>query len=104
MSNCRIGDIAVVIKSPTGKNLGKIVKCIRRIEVNEIIDGRRMNIADDVVWLTDSTLTWTKKGGSHEYEAHFCRDSILKPLRDDDGDDETMIWAGKPNKKVLENQ
>lgn len=100
MSNCRIGDIAVVIKSPTGKNLGKIVKCIRRVEVHEIIDNKRMNIKDDVVWLTDSPLTWTKKDGSHEYEAHFCRDSILKPLRDDDGEDESLSWC-KPVKKEL---
>lgn len=74
--NCKPGDLAV--------NVGGLPHCRGRIYVVlRPYDGhvfRREN-----AWWCD----WRGQ------EVHVC-DEHLRPIRDQDGEDETLSWAGKP--------
>ena len=98
--NCRIGDLAIVVRSVTGKSVGTIVKCIRRIEVGEIVDGIRINALDGTLWLVDRKMDWIKPSGV-KYTMSAVHDRNLRPIRDDEGDDETLTWAGKPKMETM---
>ena len=75
--NCKQGDLAVVAKL-TNQNLlphmGRIVRCVR------------ISRRDDRCWVTEPEL----QPGAAVY------DGCLRPIRDSDGEDETLTWAGKP--------
>lgn len=81
--NCKEGDLAIVVKSYAG-NEGKIVRCVRYIGV---VDGWR----GDDYWVVDSILTTNT--GLH---GPYAPDSFLRPIRDQDGPDETLTWKDVP--------
>ena len=86
--NCKQGDLAVVVRSVCG-NEGKIVRCLRYVRGMELgIDGC-WHECD--IWETDTVMPgWTGALGKS------IADSQLRPIRDQDGEDETLTWAGKP--------
>lgn len=93
--NCEQGDIAIVVRSKNGRNLGKIVTCLRlatRAEIN-----LSNNVCPGAIWVTDRPLTWSNA----EFPS-FCRDvclasdDSLKPLRGNEQDDTTETDAGIP--------
>jgi hypothetical protein len=85
--NCKPGDLAVVVavRGADQKNkahIGKIVTAAERIDGNE--------------WKTEPLLI--------DLEGYFSwislDDSELRPIRDNDGEDETLQWAPVPTKET----
>lgn len=74
------GDLAIVIKSATGKAIGKIVECIK-------IDGF-FGEAQTPVWLVHSSSKIQTIGGEAEFEAHVLQTWLRRipndPLPDED--------------------
>ena len=83
--NCRPGDLAIVVKSNAG-NEGVLLDVIRQAEI-----GSWLCIA-----LTEGVGTIRRFMPGDQV---ICTDSCLRPLRDNDGQDETLTWAGLPNKQ-----
>lgn len=71
--NCKQGDLAIVVRSPDGVNLGKIVRCIRFI-------GMYHGCPD--VWETDRPLEWRDGRGGDVLDC-ASMDSYMRPLRGD---------------------
>lgn len=81
--NCRPGDLALIVRSVAG-NEGKIVRCIKFI-------GAVPGFAGNDRWEIDTFLpaNWGRTANSFH-------DAWLRPLRDEEGDDEMIQIAGKP--------
>lgn len=75
--NCKKGDLAIVVRSHDGINLGRPVRCIRLI-------GEHRGWSN--VWETDIELTW-RKGRRFELD-RAAPDECLRPIRGDLLDDE----------------
>lgn len=74
--NCKPGDLAVIIRARKKPEwLGRVVEVIRPF--------------DSESWVTDPMPS----------EFVSVMDCALRPIRDSDGEDETLIWAGLPNKQ-----
>lgn len=87
--NCKQGDLAVKIKADPKDEIpiGAIVKCIK--------------YADGICAITDEKiLGWDVefRGSNRCPEGYpwFALDEYLRPIRDQDGEDETLTWAGNP--------
>lgn len=89
--NCKQGDLAVVVTNNFG-NLGKLVTCLR-FATGE--DYKKYKVEDPMepAWVVDSLLM-----GSHRL-VPLVRDSSLRPIRDNPGQDETLSWAPVPKQK-----
>lgn len=109
--NCKPGDLAVIVKSDNIMNIGKLVRVILPSPGNHLpigshyfvkgIDFRRSG--DWFCWIVESCsspLIATPSG-----ELHIVRpfsDRCLRPIRDQDGEDEMIRIAGKPNKEKVD--
>lgn len=84
--NCRPGDLAIIVKSVAG-NEGKIVRCIRLLPSGSdkkfVFDGPR--------WVIDRPVP-----DSIGLEISSLADCALRPIRDNDGEDEMLRITGKP--------
>lgn len=103
--NCKQGDLAFIVKSISG-NEGKIVRCA-------VFLGNyyfKANFVSSLAWgvvaeglnlpnYTAENHEWCRKRG---FDAVFS-DSALRPIRDSDGQDETLTWAGKPKEVIHES-
>jgi hypothetical protein len=81
--NCRPGDLAVVVAGSPAANVGKVIRVV------ELDDG----------------LHWTYEGrllGHFGTPAKVVADDCLRPLRDSDGQDETLSWKEVPKVDFLE--
>lgn len=92
--NCKQGDLAIIVKSRAG-NEGKIVTCLRLATEAELF-ADNFTTKFGPVWVTDlivdtCNVFGISTGGSH----HVC-DVFLRPIRDQDGEDEMIRIAGKP--------
>lgn len=77
--NMKVNELGIVIGCFNQKDfIGKIVRC------KESFYSTRYKCA---AWIVDVDL-----GGNFEGIA----DKHLRPIRDSDGEDETLTWAGKP--------
>ena len=76
--NCKQGDIAIVIRSTMG-NEGKIVQCIRYIPEYQ-----------------GSADWWELDVISPEGKPYGIKDSWLKPIRGEDGPDQSLNWIPVP--------
>jgi hypothetical protein len=81
--NCKPGDLAVIVRSIAG-NEGKIVRCVTPVFMDGIL-GAGMR------WVTDPPLPDFLGNGSYP-----PLDANMRPIRDNDGADETLTWASKP--------
>ena len=88
--NCKPGDLAVVVRRRySDANVGKLVRTVRLVA--DILD------ADGPCWEVESL-----SGVLSHRDLKFCgltgwfEDSRLRPIRDSDGEDETLTWAGRP--------
>lgn len=83
--NCKKCDKAIIVGAFNRPDfIGRIVS---------VVDGPRLNRRRNVYyWKVDIDLD----GHSGVADKH------LRPLRDSDGEDETLTWAGKPEKKEKE--
>lgn len=86
--NCRPGDLAVIVRATRIENLGKIVRCIRlHTDPLRDADGMRWRMAQaEPRWVIDPPIRNTE--GVRMLTAP---DSALRPIRDNDGTDETLI-------------
>jgi len=73
--NCKPNDLAV-ISYPGNSYDGYIVRCVQFV-------GGEHNY-----WRIDRLLP--------EQAQPWIADCILRPIRDQDGEDQTLTWAGKP--------
>ena len=88
--NCKQGELAVIVRSKAG-NEGRIVKCVRLASIDEILGNFHFSWAGLVVWVVDAELPATLFGTTNMFP-----DERMRPLRDGEGTDETLTWAGKP--------
>ena len=89
--NCKQGDLAVIVRSGHGHE-GKIVRCLDMYVGYSTYYGKRLHSpSESIVWLLDATL---HKGDQANNLANDCN---LRPIRDQDGQDETLIYAGFPS-------
>lgn len=99
---CKPGDLAVVVAAPyTREMLGRFVIVERQAVHGEILDGFPIAIgaAAGVVWVVRSAVSGTKMpvtllNGAVGYalERGF-RDSFLRPIRPNEGEDESLSWS-----------
>lgn len=75
--NVKPGDLAVVVMGVPERNIGKILR-VQRL----------------CAWATvqQGTPVWDCDDPDCVYA-----DAALRPIRDQDGEDETLTWAGKPS-------
>lgn len=92
--NCKQGDLAVIVRSYAG-NEGKIVRCVRLSYAPCLLPGGAL-IERCPLWETDAVLLGCS-GRSDE----FVPDFQLRPIRDNDGEDEMLRIAGLPNKQEV---
>lgn len=91
--NCKQGDLAIVVRANNPANLGKLVTCLEFIPDKVFTDPDGTERPHQA-WLVDVEMTGFA-GDKH----YFIEDFKLLPLRDSDGQDETLTWAGLPKKK-----
>lgn len=95
--NCKQGDLAVIVYSPSNPlNIGRFVRCIQLVPERGSVDGRHWYVpVGTVTWLVEtdgSPITW----GPHGYvQRRAYADHCLRPIRDNDGEDQTLTWAPK---------
>ena len=96
--NCKQGDLAIVVAG-NPNNLGKPVTCLRFIPKGARTPSKAVAVHDG--WETDIPLhvTWTFPSGKEvKGMSNYSGDCYLRPIRDAPGEDETITWAGKPEK------
>lgn len=94
--NCKQGDLAIFVKSAAG-NEGKIVQCV------EYVGKKALHFPDGKIEEVDCWITEPQfPGWSGQTKNVFTPDDFLRPIRDNDGQDETLTWAGLPKKKGVE--
>lgn len=52
--NVKQGDLAVIVHSETGRNLGKIVEVLKLLGESPVFDGRLWNPGDGPSWLVEA--------------------------------------------------
>jgi len=85
--NCRPNDLAAVVAGLPECDIGKVVKVLKSCMVN-----------DKAYWSYEGAICFTENGSTADYIA----DGLLRPIRDNDGEDETLTWAGKPKKVTVD--
>ena len=90
---CRQGDLAVIVRSVAG-NEGKIVRCVKFVP--DLVLCRPGNTLSPALpgWRVDPPM-WS----AHGTLSRHAFDYQLRPIRDNDGEDEILRVVGKPNVK-----
>ena len=90
MKNCKVGDLAVVIKSDFPENVGILVN---------VLAAHPFYVAEWYVEVLGRAVAGhageMSRAGAGGRKVR-CADSALRPIRDQPGDDETLTWAGLP--------
>ena len=87
--NCKQGDWAIVVHSVAG-NEGKIVRCVRLV-------GNELWVGPDGI--AELSATWELDRHLRNFGGDLtnrCMDKQLRPIRDNDGEDEILRIAGRP--------
>lgn len=106
MANCRVGDLAVIVKASkvTGqKNVGRIVEILGVAKSGEHY-GAKFHADCNGAWFVRAVgapLTAMSNHGPLMLSVIAVPDHRLRPIRDQHGDDETLTWAGLPRKNYL---
>lgn len=100
--NCKPGDLAVIVRATYAENLGRIVHVVEPwpfrgypIGYTMHFRGRKWRIACDADWVIEPVgrpLIGAHAGHSWSAAPDFC----LRPIRDQDGEDEILRLVGKP--------
>ncbi len=102
--NCKPGDLAMVIRGIwTPELAGRFVTVVRLAVPGEVIDAVVYSQSGPG-WVVESSaggLPVRIRSGPDAGKLLFkrqrvIRDELLRPIRDNDGEDETLAWAGKP--------
>lgn len=98
--NCKPGDMAVVIGD--GPFAGMIVEILYAAPMEEfnLPDGYPHEAGGPAEWVIKMPRpvpALIERSSIPRMTIYGCgRDSRLRPIRDSDGEDETLAWAGKP--------
>lgn len=84
--NCRSGDLAVTFGAPMDNGL--IVNVIERAGFHSAIGE---------LWMVESIGSDFHVEPGRLSKKACWPDRLLRPIRDQPGDDEALAWAGKPN-------
>jgi hypothetical protein len=92
--NCKPGDMAVVVNTRHNHELlGRVVDVVGPTCIGELFVARIFG--QEVLQMDRGRfLSWVVKNGD---DCWLHSDHSLRPLRDNDGEDETLTWAGKPH-------
>lgn len=107
--NCKPGDLAVIVRSTLG-NLGKIVRVIGPSFCNGLKFGETtVDPATGITWrrgvlgfywdvVAQGSPLVCERGNSLRHESYKrpFKDADLRPLRDNEDEDEMLRIAGKP--------
>ena len=89
--NCKQGDLAIIVRTAgSGVTLGMVVTCVKLIGAAKFVGYTCLF----ETWLIDPPLPSIKDG----ILTCYCPDAWLKPIRDQDGEDEMLRIAGKPER------
>lgn len=87
--NCKQGDLAVIVRSIVNpETVGMIVQCVK-YEPSPIAGP---------AWKIDRAVAPNVQIGVFIHVADWIRDANLRPLRYNDGTDETLTWCDVPRK------
>lgn len=98
--NCKQGDLAVVVYAElTPEMIGALVEVVRFARPEEVVCGIRYD-NDLPAWVcrpVSGRIPIRLLSGKFRIvtERVIC-DCLLRPIRPDEGEDETFQWAGKP--------
>jgi hypothetical protein len=96
--NCRPGDLAVMVRSDAG-NEGAVVEVVSFVGPYQFECGKCVNDA----WLCKVPPSMERHRGRSSLPGHLhISDSKLRPLRDSDGQDESLSWKEVPKVDFLE--
>ncbi|WP_155496351.1 hypothetical protein [Comamonas testosteroni] len=92
--NCRLGDLAIVVNDfENPENNGALLKIVAHA-----LPGQ-WDIPADWNCIPLSTFRFDDKVVSPGRGVLGYRDRELRPLRDSDGQDQTLDWAGHPTER-----
>ncbi|AKJ28779.1 hypothetical protein [Caldimonas brevitalea] len=94
--NCQQGDLAVIVGGQYAENWGRLVMVREAYNFQGIWDGD-CGPAWYVESEGDKLYTETVSGRPFRMYRVVVRDSALRPIRNDDGIDEMVRIAGRPN-------
>ena len=83
--NCKPGDLAVIVRCGYRQNIGGLV---------EVRSRYRCEQGEWFVMALSPLMT--NRGPVSSMAVVWMDDADLRPIRDQDGEDETFEWAGKP--------
>lgn len=112
--NCKQGDLAFIVGAKLYPEInGLVVRCVRRINPGEILrlsNGVQVAVRYDRTadWLIESEGSLLPYAGLQRDQVTIHRtkwrplgDAYLRPIRDTDAPDETLVWAGKPEQVTV---
>lgn len=98
--NCKIGDLAIIVVDEEGSDLGKIVRVVELGDDWSYFGDTRHHWACDTLGQKLATSTPLDEF-SDGVELIDIPDAYLRPLRDEEGEDETLTWAPSPTKELV---
>lgn len=104
MMRCKVGDLAIVVGAVHTPQLnGRIVLCLR-IWRGELVEGKRTTGIGEPCWVVETTgspLPWAFNNNNTTFhQQRVVDDSILRPIRPHDGEDEMLRITGRPVESV----
>ena len=92
--NCKPGMVVMVKKSKAG-NEGRVGAVLRWVEAMQVPYSSGASTNRHAGWLVEGRFRATDRISEEPYGVF--PDEWLIPLRDNDGEDQTLTWAGKPS-------
>ena len=95
MSNCKPGDLAIVVKAHNACNIGTILKVLRPNRNQSALYTAR----DDVLWLVEAPhpMTYDYGGTLRRRRKGPVPDSYLRPIRGNSKNEEGLTETCKDN-------
>lgn len=97
--NCKPGDLAVIVSARFPENIGILVSVLRQYIEGEHLPGDPFRMYEGpygVSWVVESVgkpiRKWGEKG-TYDLQTTVFADVCLRPIRDNDGEDETLQWV-----------
>lgn len=95
--NCKPGDLAIKIKA-NGRDYipeGAVVRCIKISKTESVADKSGSVQSKGNLWLVEFRGDVVDPKDGMRWAAY---DACLRPIEPGEGEDETLTWAGKPEK------
>lgn len=101
-TRCKPGDLAVVVRARTPGMVGRMVIVERLADEDEFIDVAQQNC---VTWIISSAVHGELLPTLVDGVIEFCAirpfsDLSMRPIRPNEGEDESLSWAEKPPSKI----